>query len=256
MRKIVFLDIDGTILNTKKQIPQLTKLGIQQLKDQGVYVAIATGRGPFMFGDIRKELGIDTYVSFNGQYVTLAGKPIHHFSYSIEQIERFLSTVKEMNHSVVFQSVDGMASSVNYDPYIDKSFSTLYFDHPKYDLQFYQKKPISQIVLFCKEGEEKPYIEQFLDFQFVRWHEMAVDVLPKNQSKATGMQLIIERLGFDNKTAYAFGDGLNDIEMLQTVENGIAMGNSHPELKRRVRFSTKHVDEDGLYYGFKQFGLL
>uniref|UniRef100_UPI003081AFBA HAD hydrolase family protein n=1 Tax=Virgibacillus salexigens TaxID=61016 RepID=UPI003081AFBA len=57
--KIVFFDIDGTILDHDKQIPLTTKKSIQKLKENGVYVAIATGRAPFMFEDIRKELQIE-----------------------------------------------------------------------------------------------------------------------------------------------------------------------------------------------------
>ncbi|WAA11109.1 Cof-type HAD-IIB family hydrolase [Fervidibacillus albus] len=256
MKKIVFLDIDGTILNTDKQIPKLTKLGIKQLKDRGIYVAIATGRGPFMFKDIREELGVDTYVSFNGQYVALDGEAIYHYSFPVDQMKQFLFNAKQFGHSIVFQSIDGMASSVDYDAFIKNGFSTLHFDHPVYDPEYYKTQPISQMILFCREEEEKAYEEQFPDFHFTRWHEFAVDVLPKGNSKATGIQWIIERLGLDLKDTYAFGDGLNDLEMLQTVGNGVAMGNSHPELKKSIPLSTSHVNEDGLYAGFKRFGLL
>lgn len=78
----------------------------------------------------------------------------------------------------------------------------------------------------------------------------------KETQRRPGIQWIIERLGLDFEATYAFGDGLNDLEMLQTVGNGIAMGNSHPELKKSIPLSTNHVNEDGLYVGFKRFGLL
>ncbi len=73
-QKVIFFDIDGTLLNHEKELPASTKESVFKLKEMGHIVAIATGRAPFMFADLRKELGIDTYVSFNGQYVVLNGE--------------------------------------------------------------------------------------------------------------------------------------------------------------------------------------
>ncbi|MFP3360828.1 HAD hydrolase family protein, partial [Planococcus sp. SIMBA_143] len=67
--KIVFFDIDGTLLNHDKKIPVSTREALKTLTENGVHVAIATGRAPFMFADLREDLGIDTFISFNGQYV-------------------------------------------------------------------------------------------------------------------------------------------------------------------------------------------
>ena len=67
-KHIIFFDIDGTLLDEDKIMPNSTKEAIFALKEQGHEVAIATGRAPFMFVDIREELNIDTYISYNGQY--------------------------------------------------------------------------------------------------------------------------------------------------------------------------------------------
>src|SRR5690625_709161 len=61
--KIIFLDIDGTLVDKHKVIPLSTKKAIRQLQQAGVHVALATGRPPFMYEHIRKELNIQTYVS-------------------------------------------------------------------------------------------------------------------------------------------------------------------------------------------------
>ena len=55
--KIVFFDIDGTLLDHDKKLPNSTRVAIKQLQENGVFVAIATGRAPFMFESLRKELG-------------------------------------------------------------------------------------------------------------------------------------------------------------------------------------------------------
>lgn len=76
MIKLSFFDIDGTLLDHDKKIPQSTRDAVKQLQEKGVHVAIATGRAPFMFEDIRKELNIHNYVSFNGQYVVFEDEVI------------------------------------------------------------------------------------------------------------------------------------------------------------------------------------
>lgn len=72
-KKIIFFDIDGTLLDDDKKMPLTAEKAVFALKELGHEVAIATGRAPFMFKDIREQLEIDSYVSFNGQYVVLRG---------------------------------------------------------------------------------------------------------------------------------------------------------------------------------------
>src|SRR5690625_6023994 len=73
---LIFFDIDGTLLDHDKNLPSTTKSAINQLQSDGHIIAIATGRGPFMYEGLRQELNIDTFVSFNGSYVVLEDKVI------------------------------------------------------------------------------------------------------------------------------------------------------------------------------------
>ena len=91
---------------------------------------------------------------------------------------------------------------------------------------------IYQSLLFCEIDEEKQYFKNYPKFDFIRWHPYSVDILPKGGSKAEGIKKMIDRLGFELKDVYAFGDGLNDLEMLKAVGTGVAMGNGVPEAKR------------------------
>ena len=87
MKKIVFFDIDGTLLDHEKNLPDSTKKAIKLLQDNGVFVAIATGRAPFMFTNLREELEIDSFVSFNGQFVVFENQspfPLRLYLSSIE----------------------------------------------------------------------------------------------------------------------------------------------------------------------------
>lgn len=77
MTNILFFDVDGTLYNTRKEIPNSAKEAIERARQNGYEIAIATGRAPFMIQSILEELNIDTYVTFNGQYVVYKGKVIY-----------------------------------------------------------------------------------------------------------------------------------------------------------------------------------
>jgi hydroxymethylpyrimidine pyrophosphatase-like HAD family hydrolase len=67
---------------------------------------------------------------------------------------------------------------------------------------------------------------------------------------------MIARLGFELQDVYAFGDGLNDIEMLKAVGTGVAMGNGVPEAKEVADYITTDVSEDGIWNGLKKLNLI
>jgi Cof subfamily protein (haloacid dehalogenase superfamily) len=256
MKKIVFFDIDGTLLDHEKKLPSSTKKAIQTLKENGVFVAIATGRAPFMFTSLKKELDIDSYVSFNGQYVVFENEAIYKNPLNQSELERFLQDTTAKDHPLIFLNELTMKSTTHFHPYIETSMGSLLFPHPEEDKTFYVDKEIYQSLLFCKEGEEKFYFENFAEFDFIRWHPYSVDVLPKGGSKAEGIKQMIDRLGFDLKDVYAFGDGLNDLEMLKAVGTGVAMGNGVPEAKALANFVTTDVSEDGIWNGLKELKLI
>ena len=84
-KQLIFFDIDGTLLDDDKKLPESTKYAVQRLKELGHEVAIATGRSPHMFRELREELEIDTYVSLNGQYVVHKETPV--FTNPLDQDE-------------------------------------------------------------------------------------------------------------------------------------------------------------------------
>ncbi|ARK31825.1 Cof-type HAD-IIB family hydrolase [Halalkalibacter krulwichiae] len=255
-QKIVFFDIDGTLYDEDKKLPSATKQAISQLREKGHYVAIATGRAPFLFADLREELQIDTYVCFNGSYVVVDNKVLSKNVLDQKALEKLTEFSAEKEHPLVYMGTDDMKSNIEEHPHIEESMGTLKCYQPGHDANYHIDRDIIQTLLFCTDKEEKEYVERFPEFDFVRWHTLSVDVLPANGSKAVGVEKVIEHLGFNKEDVYAFGDGLNDIEMLKAVENSVAMGNGHDEVKSAAKHVTKHVSEDGIYHGLKMVGLL
>lgn len=253
---MIFFDIDGTLLNEEKELPNSTKEAIAELKKAGHQVAIATGRAPFMFKELREELEIDTYISFNGQYVVADGEVIYKNPLHKETLKSLSDFAGINEHSLVFMDHEDMRSSKEYDAYIEESIGTLKIPHPKHDITYMEEREIFQTLLFCKDEAEQAYIDTFNQFQFVRWHPVSTDILPAGGSKAKGINEVIKHFGLANDQVYAFGDGLNDIEMLTFVKNSVAMGNAHDEVKKVAKHVTKHVNEDGILHGLRLVGLL
>lgn len=255
-KKIIFFDIDGTLLDHDKQLPTSAKQAVTALKDKGYKVAIATGRAPFLFKELREELDIDTYVSFNGQYVVVNNEVVYQNSLQKEALDAMTAFAESNDHPIVYQSSEDMVSNVEYHSHIEESFGSLKLCHPDCDVKFVEQNDIYQSLLFCTKEEEDPYVQTFEKFDFVRWHKFSTDVLPAGGSKAKGIEIIMKKLSIDSDKVYAFGDGLNDIEMLQFVKNSVAMGNAQESVKRVAAYVTKDVAEDGLVHGLKLLGLI
>src|SRR5690625_3738099 len=101
---IIFFDIDGTLVDEEKKISSSVKQAIKQLQSKGVHVAIATGRPPFMFEDIRRELNIHSYISFNGQHIVYNGETIYENPIAQHNIIRLYKDSKKSNFPMVFMS--------------------------------------------------------------------------------------------------------------------------------------------------------
>lgn len=256
-RSVIFFDIDGTLLTHDKELPSSTKEAIFKLKEYGHEVAIATGRAPFMFEDLRKELDIHTFVSYNGQYAVLNGEVLYTNPLKISSLEQLTEAALRNNHPVVFMDHEDMRANVPEHAYIKESIATLKISRfPAHDPHYYKGRKLYQTLLFCPEGEERQYEQEFQDFDFVRWHPVSVDVLPKGGSKAKGIEKIVKKLGFPEECQYAFGDGLNDMEMLLTVKNSVAMGNAEEKVKAVAKYVTKPVEDNGIFHGLQMVGLL
>lgn len=253
--KLIFLDIDGTIYDHDKNIPESTRETVAALQERGHHVFIASGRAPFMVKPILNELGIHSFISYNGQYVVFEGEVIFKNPLPEQAIKRLLKQAGEGKHPVVFMGEDAMKTNTDKHPHVFEGISSLKAQYPELDELFYEGKEIFQLLLFCRDHEEKAYTAMN-EFDFVRWHEVSTDVLPRGGSKAEGIKKVIERLPFDISDTYAFGDGLNDLQMIEFVGTGVAMGNAVPELKEIADFVTKPVDEDGIAFAVKELGLL
>jgi Cof subfamily protein (haloacid dehalogenase superfamily) len=209
-----------------------------------------------MFKEIREELGIDSFVSFNGQYVEWNGKTFYENPIRPDLLQDITAFADGYDHPIVYMSHETMKTNTEYHVHVEESIATLKVPHPAHDPEYFRGRHIYQCLLFCTIGEQKLYEDRFLENDFIRWHQFAMDVMPLGGSKAKGIEKVIDMLGVAKEEIYAFGDELNDIEMLKFAGNSVAMGNAPDIVKKAAKHVTKDVGDNGILHGLQMVGLL
>ncbi|EKN63783.1 cof family hydrolase [Neobacillus bataviensis LMG 21833] len=255
-KSIVFFDIDGTLLNEEKKIPASTKRAVQLLQEKGIHTVIATGRVPNMFYWVQKELNIDSYVSMNGQYVVFEGKEIYSNPIDPDMLQSLSTMTANNGHALAYCSHNDYKVSQRNHPFVEAGFDSLMMPYPEVDEKYYTHLPIFQGHLYCNPQDVQMYFDKYPDFSFVKWDDNAYDILPNGASKAVGICKMLDILDISVENSYAFGDGLNDLEMLKLVGTGVAMGNAVPEAKAAADIITTSSSADGILNGLIEVGLL
>ena len=110
-----------------------------------------------------------------------------------------------------------------------------------------------------------PYIGRERDAEFLahapglisqRWSGWFTDMIAEGGGKPEGIKVTLDRYGFTQEECMAFGDGGNDITMLEYAAIGVAMGNASDEVKAHADYVTADCEDDGIYKAFKHFGLI
>ena len=274
MTKIVFFDIDGTLVNHRNVIPESTKQAVKQLKANGVIPVIATGRPPILLYDIQKELEIDSYISMNGQLIIHEGEVLYDNPIETETVERLMNLAVERKDGIILCGSKDIYSNALVSLAKRSSVWTVLKALTKVlpgrvqlsllkraikkppNREEFEDKAIYEIMLETSMEEEKQYRDEFPELHFARSNTLTVDIISSGVSKATGIKRFLERVGGKIENTYAFGDSPNDFEMLDFVQTGVAMGNGWDEVKERADFVTTAVDEDGIQKALKQFDLI
>jgi Cof subfamily protein (haloacid dehalogenase superfamily) len=256
-KKIVFFDLDGTLLTSEYQVTRSSIEAIHTIREQGIEPVIATGRNISEIGNVLETTGIRSCVAMNGQYVVYNGKVIYENPLLTNEVKEFHSAVSRKGHELAFYGPEHIRVTTKNSDFITKNYlERVGTEIPSVDDRFYLHTSLYLMVLFCEEGEEHYYQKHFPHYQYVRHSPLGCDVYPSGTSKATGIKRLIEHQNLSLEDSYAFGDGLNDLEMFQLVKHPVAMGNAVNRLKEIAKYVTLSNDEDGIWNGLQQCGIL
>lgn len=254
--KIIFFDIDGTLIDmTKKAISYKTVETLLRLKENGVKICIATGRAP---GSVPKFDGVDfdAFLTFNGSYCFNSSDVILSTPIPKVDVEKMIENATRINRPVSIAGKDRVVANGT-----DKDLSD-YFGFAKQetpvsdDFDEVLKGEIYQMMMGGRKDEYDDILKDVENARITAWWDRAVDIIPANGGKGKGIEAILEYYGIDRSESMSFGDGGNDIEMLQTVGTGVAMGNALDHVKEVADEICGTSADDGIYHYCLENGLI
>ncbi|MBD8068598.1 Cof-type HAD-IIB family hydrolase [Bacillus sp. PS06] len=255
---ILFLDIDGTILTPDDTIQNSTKEAVKQVKDKGIKVFLATGRPLHEIWDIGKELHIESFIGYNGAYAIHQGQEVFNEPMPPKTVERFLQTAKQHGHEIIlYTSKENLLTSLEA-PIVQEFIDKFHLKNNQPFTPEYMDKVLGMTVINVKENNYMIYEDQHIHLSQVNIEgfKHSFDVIRDTVNKGVAVQTILESLSLTPEAAIAFGDGMNDKEMLSYVKEGFSMGNAHPDLHSYSKHQTTSVNDHGIFNGLKKLGLV
>lgn len=259
MKPIVSFDMDMTLLNhADMKITSSAMEAIERLRENYIIV-IATGRDMDSHYSVqyRDQVKADAVIHTNGTKITVGEQTIFQSCMGRELLESLLSFADKENmaigatlgdedyytHPEIVTNHDlsrwGECGRQYFDPWklLDMEVPSLcYIGSPDGAKKIETSFPELRLPLFAgKQG---------------------ADIIEKKNSKANGLRRLCQYFGTTMEKAYAFGDSMNDFEIIQAVGTGIAMGNADPVLKKAADYVTDDIDHDGVYKACVHFGLI
>ncbi len=259
-QKIIFFDIDGTILSNRNyKISESTIEAIRQAKANGHLTFINTGRTFSEIDDMIKEVGFDGYVCGCGTYISYDSSVLLHSTIDSDICQRVIADFNKYDMNAVLEGHSAIYFNKNIKHPKLQRLQNMYHNL-NFNVGFWDD---SDIVFdkFCIWFDSLDNIQdlqiKYDDlFEFIYRGELFVEVVPKGYSKATGIQFLLSHLNISHENAYALGDSANDLSMLSYVKHSIGMGNSEELIKKTVSYLTKDVDEDGVAHALKHFNII
>ncbi|ACZ07278.1 Putative bifunctional phosphatase/peptidyl-prolyl cis-trans isomerase [Sebaldella termitidis] len=254
--KIAFFDIDGTLIdmNTKRISEKMLET-LVRLKENGIILCLATGRSPMALPHFKK-VEFDAFLTFNGSYCFNSEKTIFSNPIPTEDIKQLIKNATEIGRPISVATKERLGANGADQDLVD------YFAHANLEVEVADdfdtllQEKVYQVMMGCYESDYTYMMKDIRNAKITAWWNRAVDIIPADGGKGKGIEKVLEYYHFDKSEAIAFGDGNNDIEMLQSVGTGVAMANGSDQLKVVADDVCGYVAEDGIYHYCLGHGLI
>lgn len=264
MIQAVFFDIDGTLKPFNEvELRDTTMQMLSDLQKKGIRIFIASGRPPIQLPLIGKNFNSvpwDGMVLLNGQYCLNKNKEvIHNMPIPKEALHKLVPWLKEnadfpcmfceldKSYDIGFNQgmYDYYASLGRLDDLPEIQDPVRSYDHDTY-----------QICPYFPLERDAEFVSHAPGMKSARWTDEFADMIPAEGGKPVGIQKMLDYYGIRREDTMAFGDGGNDMEMLDYVGLGVAMGNASEEVKKHGKYITDSSNDDGILHALQHFGIL
>lgn len=277
MGKVIFLDVDGTLVNYENNLPGSAIDAIRKARKNGHKVYISTGRSRAEVYQNIWDIGIDGMIGGNGSYVEDNGKVVMHKLITLDECRDIVDYLHKHNLEFYLESNSGLYASENFEiagePVMQEytrrkakenadkitvreAFPDMIFGGKLY------RADVNKISYILNTYDDFINVStRFTHMKNGTWGgvgETALfgDIGVPGITKANAIEELLKYIGADKTDTIAFGDAKIDIPMLEYCNIGISMGNGGPEIKKMADYITDEVDDDGLYKAFLKFHLI
>ncbi|GGK29443.1 sugar phosphate phosphatase [Caldalkalibacillus thermarum] len=250
--KLLAIDVDGTLLHDNHELSERTKEAIFRIKEEGVRVVLATGRGPRSCDPLIEALQLtDPMITHNGAVIY---NPVRNMA---EQQVGF--EAKELLPIIRYCRSRNIHFDVNtaFGIYVEQLREEVV---PVYKQFFVEPvvvddigsltDPIVKLTLTDQphrlDQVMNEIVPQFPDLSIIRSGETFIDVIHPQATKANALRYLLQKFRISPDEVMAFGNYYNDLEMLQLAGTGVAMGNAPREVQQQADIVTQSNNEDGV----------
>ncbi len=256
--ELMVLDVDGTLVNTNKEITERTKKALMECQENGIKIAIASGRSTEGIRHQARAIGLDRYggyvLSYNGGHITnfATGEVVYDIPLPEGMLRELYDYSKKHGTGFLTYHNGSIVAGWEDDPYIVMDAEAC--DIPIYVPKDFHRElnfPVNKCILTAEPSrlaELEPVAAADYEgrLSVYRSEGFYLEMMPLGIDKAYGISKLIQRLGFNRGQVVCCGDGFNDISMIEYAGLGVAMENAKEEVKKRADYIAPSCDEDGL----------
>lgn len=258
-RKIMFFDIDGTLLSEKTgTIPQSTIEGFKKAKEKGHLLFINTGRPFSTINQSIKDLNPDGYVCGCGTYIQYHGKELFSTTLSASRCNEIIDALHKYNIDAVLEGKETTYFDTTIRHPFPANMKENYHLH-QFNIASFLDTPVifdKFAIWFDEQSDIEGFKKAIPDFEYIVRGPEFGEIVPLGYSKASGIQFLLDYFNIDIDDCYVFGDSMNDKAMLEYVKHAIVMGNGEPELFQHAFYVTKDIEADGIYHALEHLELI
>lgn len=262
-KKIFFFDIDDTLYTHELGVPESTVKAIKKLRENGNLAFICTGRSKAMIFPFILDIGFDGVIAGAGTYAEYDGRILMRYDMEENQVAETVRKLRECGFMPVPEGHDYLY--YEKQEYWDHKYEKVYKAFEQHISVAMREIPDNEhgmnaakvSSVFTEKSDYEKAVKTFgRDYTVVNHGGQLLELIPKGFSKAEGIKRVIAELGISKGNTYALGDSMNDYEMLEFVEYGIAMGNSDERIIKIADYVTDRIENDGVSKALKHFGLI
>ena len=276
MRKIIFLDVDGTLVDYENHLPDSAVAAIRKARTNGHRVYICTGRSRAEVYPPLWDIGLDGMIGGNGSYVEDDGQVVMHRLITAEQCRHIVDWLHGRGLEFYLESNNGLFASERFEERAQLTIRE-YMGRKGKDTEGVTVRSVFPEMIFGGElyrddlnkvsfvldsyQDHLDSVAEFPDLQTGTWGgagETALfgDLGVKDITKARAVDALLRHLGADRADTVAFGDAKVDIPMFEACAYSVCMGSGGDEAKAAADYVTDAVNDDGLYRAFAHLGLI